>query len=135
MKIDAHQHFWQFNQQDYGWMGPEMKLLQADHLPQDLHPEIDSVGIAGTVAVQARQSLEETSWLLELAQGFSFIKGVVGWVDLRSPEVDKQLERFSKNPKFCGVRHVVHDEPDDDFMLGDDFQRGISLLANLWLDI
>ena len=67
MKIDAHQHFWQFNQQDYGWMGPEMKLLQADYLPQDLRSEIDSVGIAGTVAVQARQSLEETSWLLALA--------------------------------------------------------------------
>jgi len=128
MRIDAHQHFWQFNQQDYGWMGPEMKILQVNHLPQDLRPEIDSVGIAGTIAVQSRQSLKETSWLLTLAQEFSFIKGVVGWVDLRSPKVGEQLERFSKHPKLCGIRHVVHDEPDDNFILGDDFQRGISLL-------
>ena len=137
MKIDTHQHFWQYNQQDYGWMLPGMEILKKNHLPDDLGPLLQSIGFDGTVAVQARQILEETEWLLELADHHAIIKGVVGWVDLRSPELRAQLERFGPHPKLCGVRHVVHDELDDQFMLREEFMRGIKLLGdfNLTYDL
>jgi L-fuconolactonase len=128
-RIDTHQHFWRYNPYDYGWMLPGMEILQKDHLPNDLLPLLRAVGIDGTVAVQARQTLKETRWLVELADQYPFIKGVVGWVDLRSPQLREQLEQFSPHPKLCGVRHVVHDEPDDQFMLQEDFIRGIGMLA------
>lgn len=127
-KIDAHQHFWEYNPQDYGWIGPEMAILRKDHLPDDLAPLLKPVGIGGTVAVQARQILQETEWLLELADRHPLIWGVVGWVDLCGPELQPQLERFSANRKFCGVRHVVQDEPDDEFMLREDFLQGLGAL-------
>ncbi len=127
MRIDSHQHFWRYSTELYPWIQSDW-LIRRDFLPADLEPLINAVGIDGTIAVQARQSLEETSWLLELADQSPFIKGVVGWVDLCSPEVGQQLERFATHPKFVGVRHVVQDEPDDDFMLGQDFQRGIAAL-------
>jgi len=133
MRIDTHQHYWRYNPHDYGWMLPGMEILKKDHLPVDLLPLLKEVGIDGTVAVQARQTLEETRWLLDLADQYPFIKGVVGWVDLRSPELHEQLERFSSHPKLCGVRHVVHDEPDDRFMLREDFVRGIGMLADFGL--
>lgn len=133
MNIDAHQHFWRYDPQEYGWIGPEMALLRKDHLPDDLLPTLTSAGIDATVAVQARQTLEETRWLLELADQHDFIKGVVGWVDLRSPQLREQLERFSRHPKFRGVRHVVQDEPDDQFMLREDFIRGLKMLAGFGL--
>lgn len=129
MKIDAHQHFWRYNAQEYGWMGPGMEALKKDHLPDDLLPLLKAVGIDGTVAIQARQIPEETRWLLELAYRYPFIKGVVGWGDLRSPQLREQLERFASHPKLCGVRHVVQDEPDSQFMLREDFIRGLGMLA------
>lgn len=137
MKVDAHQHFWHYTLQEYGWINQDMAILQKDHLPADLAPVLESVGIEATVAVQARQTLEETQWLLELADQSPFIKGVVGWVDLRSPVLRQQLERFSLHPKFRGVRHVVQDEPDDQFVLREDFIRGLEMLAeyNLTYDI
>ena len=100
-----------------------------DHLPDDLLPLVQAVGIDGTVAVQVRQTLEETRWLLELADQYPFIKGVVGWVDLCSSDLREQLERFSAHPKLCGVRHKLENEPDDHFMLREDFCRGIGALA------
>ena len=133
MRIDAHQHFWHYSPQEYGWIGPDMAVLKQDRLPEDLAPLLAASGIDGTVAVQARQSLAETQWLLDLADQHSWIKGVVGWVDLRCPDLPAQLERFSAHPRFRGVRHVVQDEPDDRFMLGDDFQRGIGQLAEFGL--
>jgi L-fuconolactonase len=129
MKIDAHQHFWAYNANDYGWMGPGMEILKKNHLPNHLQPLLEKIGIDGTVAVQARQIIEETRWLLELARQYPFIKGVVGWVDLRSPQLDEQLTLFKAHPKFCGVRHVIHDEPDDAFLLRNNFIRGIGMLA------
>jgi L-fuconolactonase len=129
VKIDAHQHFWHYTPEEYGWIGPDMEVLKKDHLPADLAPLLESAGIAGTVAVQARQTLDETAWLLELADKYPFIKGVVGWVDLRSPELRGQLQRFCAHPRFCAVRHVVQDEPDDRFMLRADFVRGLGMLA------
>ena len=127
-RIDAHQHFWKYNPQDYGWIGPEMAVLKADHLPEDLAPLLSSAGIHGTVAVQARQTLEETAWLLELADRHPLIWGVVGWIDLCGPDLQSQLERFSAYPRFRGVRHVVQDEPDDEFMVRPDFVQGLGAL-------
>jgi L-fuconolactonase len=129
MNIDAHQHFWHYTPQEYGWMGPDMAILKKDHLPPHLAPLLEAAGIEGTVAVQARQTLQETRWLLELADHYPFIKGVVGWVDLCSLEVREQLERVGTHPKLRGVRHVVQDEPDDQFMLREDFVRGLGTLA------
>jgi len=128
MKIDTHQHFWKYNDRDYGWMGPGMEALKRDRLPADLAPLLKENGIDATVTVQARQCLEETEFLLQLADENSFIKAVVGWVDLPSPQLELQLERFSWHPKLRGVRHVIHDEPDDQFMMRDDFIHGIGKL-------
>jgi L-fuconolactonase len=133
MKVDAHQHFWIYNPREYGWMGSGMGILKRDYLPPDLAPLLKPAAIDGTVAVQARQCLEESHWLLELADQYPFIKAVVGWVDLCSPRVDEQLSIFARHAKFRGVRHIVHDEPDDQFMRREDFVRGIGRLANYGL--
>lgn len=137
MKIDAHQHFWKYNSNEYGWIDDSMGILRRDFLPDDLIVELEQIGFSGSIAVQARQTLEETRWLLTLADQNKFIKGVVGWVDLCSPVIEEQLEEFSKHSKLVGIRHVVQDEPDDQFMLRDDFLHGISLLKkyNLVYDI
>ena len=127
--IDAHQHFWRYDAQAYGWIGPDMALLKRDYMPADLRPLQQEMGIAGTVAVQARQTLEETYWLLQLADEHPFIRGVVGWADLRDPEVGMALERMRAHPRLCGIRHVVQDEPDDQFLLGDAFCQGVGRLA------
>ena len=128
MHIDAHQHFWIYRAEAYDWIDESMIPLRRDFLPGDLKPELHMAGFQGSIAVQARQSMEETRWLLELADGDPSIMGVVGWVDLRSPDVQSQLEAFSRNSKLVGVRHIVQSEPDDQFMLREDFLRGISLL-------
>jgi L-fuconolactonase len=128
MKIDSHQHFWKYNIRDHSWISPEMKVIKRDFLPADLQNELKKNGFDGSVAVQARQTTEETEWLLHLADHFSFIKGVVGWVDLRSNKLEKQLEAFSMHPRFVGVRHVIQDEPDDNFILSEVFQNGIRVL-------
>lgn len=129
MRIDAHQHFWSYNQDEYGWIADSMASLRHDFLPDDLKPELERNGFAGAVAVQARQTVEETRWLLELAAGAPFILGVVGWLDLRSPQVRSQLEVFAWNSKLVGVRHIVQSEPDDRFLLQADFLRGIAVLG------
>jgi len=129
MRIDAHQHFWNYSAAEYPWIGAGMERLACDHLPADLAPLAAAAGVGGTVAVQARQSLEESRFLLDLAAASPLIRGVVGWVDLRSDEVDRQLAELAPRPKFVGVRHVVQDEPDPRFLLGDAFMRGIGRLA------
>lgn len=129
MKIDAHQHFWEFDPVDYPWINDHMRVLKQSFLPDHLAAEQAKSGFVGSVTVQARQTLEETRWLLDLAAANDRILGVVGWVDLRSPDVKSQLARFASHQKFCGVRHVVQDEPDDRFMLAPDFLRGIEALA------
>ncbi len=129
MKVDAHQHFWRYNGDEYGWIGEDMAALRRDFLPADLEPLQRELGITGTVAVQARQTAEETRWLLRLAERHPFIRGVVGWVDLRDPEIDLELERLGQFQKLSGVRHVVQDEPDDRFLLQEDFLRGVGMLS------
>jgi len=137
MHIDSHQHFWKYDPREYGWIDESMKSLRRDFMPEDLEPDLRVNGFDGCIAVQARQTLEETRWLLELAGRYSFIRGVVGWVDLRSPEVRFQLQSLSGNPKLVGIRHIVQSEPDDRFLLQPDFLRGIAMLAefNLTCDI
>ena len=137
MYLDAHQHFWYYNPEEHVWMTEDMDVLKHDFLQDDLTPLLQGTGFDGTIVVQARQTLEETEWLLELSDRYEQIKGVVGWVDLRSPEISAQLEKYSKHPKLKGVRHVVHDEPDDHFMLLPEFQRGIAALKefNLTYDL
>lgn len=129
MRIDAHQHFWNYSASEYEWIGEDMPELKRDFLPRDLKQLLASEALDGSIAVQARQSLEETCWLLELAEQNGFIKGVVGWVDLCSTELPEQLERFARQPKLVGVRHVVQGEPDDEFMLRPEFRKGIARLA------
>jgi L-fuconolactonase len=128
MRIDAHQHFWIYQPREYGWIDDAMASLRRDFLPGDLKSELERSGFQGCVAVQVRQSLEETRWLLELAGQAPFILGVVGWIDLRSPEVRSELAQFAANPKLVGIRHIVQSEPDDDFLLQPEFLRGISML-------
>lgn len=107
--------------------------MQRDWLPGDLEKIQGPLGFGGSVAVQARQGLEESRWLLELADQHPLIRGVVGWVDLRSDRVEDQLVRFAAHPKFVGVRHVVQDEPDDRFLLGAEFVRGVRKLKEFGL--
>ncbi|MCP4608649.1 MAG: amidohydrolase family protein [Planctomycetes bacterium] len=128
MKIDTHQHFWKYSKEEYPWIGEGMELLAQARLPADLNPILKDNGIDGTIAVQARQVVEETEALLAMAEEYDFIRGVVGWIDLRSPNVEAQLERFKDRKKLVGVRHVVQDEPDEKFVLRDDFMRGIGKL-------
>ena len=128
MRIDAHQHFWMYNGREYGWINDSMAALRRDFLPADLKPELERSGFQGCVAVQARQTLGETQWLLELAEQAPFILGVVGWVDLRSPRLRFELESLADNSKLVGVRHIVQSEPDERFLLQPDFLRSIAML-------
>ncbi len=127
MHIDAHQHFWIYNQREYGWIDEPMASIRRDFLPAELKSQLEKNGFHGSVLVQVRQTLDETRWLLELAENNPFILGVVGWADLRSPRLRAELESFAGNPKLVGIRHIVQSEPDD-FLLQPDFLRGISIL-------
>ena len=126
--VDSHQHFWEYDEQQYSWIQPDWPIRRS-YLPADLKPLLRDTGFDGCVAVQARQSIEETRWLLGLAEQNRFVAGVVGWVDLRSPDVGEQLLDIS-HPKLVGVRHVAQDEPDDRFLVGKEFVRGIGRLKD-----
>lgn len=125
MKIDSHQHFWKYSAREYPWIGPGMERLARDYLPTDLVGPSKAAGIGGTVAVQARQTEEETRWLLALSEAHPLVRGVVGWVDLTGPGVAESLAHFAAHDRFVGVRHVVQDEPDPRFLLGEAFVRGL----------
>jgi len=127
MTVDSHQHFWSYDEREYPWI-PKGTPLHRDWLPEDLAALERPLGIEGSISVQARQTVEESRWLLTLADHDPRIKGVVGWVDLRSPHIDEQLAELCHHPRFRGVRHVVQDETDERFMQGADFRRGIRAL-------
>lgn len=129
-RIDAHQHFWRYSPEQYAWITPELGVLRRDFLPDDLAPLLRDRGFGACVAVQARQDLEETRWLLELTDSAPWIAGVVGWVDLRSPQAAEQLAELAAHPRLVGIRHVVQDEPDDRFLDSAEFRRGVGELAN-----
>lgn len=127
MRIDSHQHFWKYDPVKYSWIEDHMRVLRRNFLPNDLKPILEKQGFGGCVAVQADQSEEETTFLLSLAENNDFIKGVVGWVDLKAEDAKNRIQHFSSFKKLKGMRHIVQSEPDD-FMLGTEFQRGISYL-------
>jgi L-fuconolactonase len=126
--IDAHQHFWRYNPTEFGWIGDSMSAIRRDFLPDDLRAGAKAAGVDGVVSVQARQTVEETLWLLDLAEEDELIRGVVGWMPLDSADLSKELEKVAHRRKLRGVRHVLQDEADNQYMLGEDFGRGISLL-------
>ena len=128
--IDAHQHFWQLSRPfRYEWLdAPALAEIRRDYLPEDLAPLIRAEGVDRTIFVQTQHDVEENRWVLRLAEEHPFIAGVVGWVDLASPACETQLVEFRQDPKFVGARHVVHDEPDDEFLARDDVLRGLKVL-------
>jgi L-fuconolactonase len=129
MRIDAHQHFWRYAPETHGWITDDMAKIRRDFLPADLEPELAANEVRGTVAVQAEQSERETDSLLGLAECTRTILGVVGWFDLRARDVCERLEHYSQFQSLVGFRHVVQAEPDDRFLLRDDFLRGIAHLG------
>jgi L-fuconolactonase len=126
MRIDAHQHFWRYDAAEYEWIDESMAALRRDFLPDDLRREMRGAGFDASVAVQARQSLDETRWLLAQADEYPFIAGVVGWIDLQSDAVEAEIEAI-RHPKLVGVRHIVQAE-DDGFLARPAFRRGIRTL-------
>ncbi len=126
--IDAHQHFWHYDAAEYGWIDDKMASLRRNFLPSDLSSEITQAGVAGVISVQARQTLEETNWLLDLAAENSFIRGVVGWAPIAEGSFAKLLEELAGNPQLVGLRHVVQAEPDG-FLAGAAFNEGIGRLT------
>lgn len=128
MIIDAHHHYWQYNPVEYDWIDDSMKVIRTDFLPDKLAPTIQEAGIDGVVSVQARQLVKETDWLLGMALQNKFMKGVVGWLPLIEADIESYLEKYSGEKLLKGLRHVIQGEPDQEFILRSDFNRGISLM-------
>jgi L-fuconolactonase len=127
-KIDAHHHLWRYSAAEYGWIDDRMGTLRRDFLPANLMKELHAAEIAGAVTVQARQSLEETEWLLSLAGTSPFLRGVVGWAPIASDRFPADLDRLCSRNKLKGLRHPIQDEPDADYIDRPDFNRGIGAL-------
>ena len=137
MIIDTHHHFWNYNPIDFNWINDDMATIRKNFSPIELKETISETEVSGVISVQARQKLEETDWLLKMSVENDFIKGVVGWVPLASDNIHPILEKYSVETLLKGVRHVVQGEPDPEFILGKNFNKGISLLKsyNLVYDI
>jgi L-fuconolactonase len=129
LRIDAHQHFWSYTPAEFGWIDSSMEVLDRDFLPEHLIPEIEQSGLDGAVSVQARESLAETRWLLNLADANPFIRAVVGWVPLTVPDVADTIGDLLTLGPLHGIRHVLQGESDDRYMLREDFNRGVSALC------
>jgi L-fuconolactonase len=128
--IDAHQHLWSYQSSEYAWISEKMSVLARDYLPEQLRVEMKKATVDGTVVVQARQTVSETEWLLSLARNSTILRGVVGWAPISSETFPQELERLRQEKKLKGLRHVIQDEPDDNFILRSDFNRGISAMAS-----
>lgn len=126
--IDAHHHLWTFDQARLPWIGEGMAVLRRDYLAPDLEAVLAGTGVERTILVHAQQRVDETTWMLEVARTSPRIAGVVGWVPLTGRDVDDTLGPLAADPRLRGVRHIVHDEPDDDYLLRDDFNRGVARL-------
>ncbi|MEV0591639.1 amidohydrolase family protein [Nonomuraea cavernae] len=134
MIVDAHQHFWNLETGSYPWLTPEAGVLYRTYRPEDLAPELAAAGVEATVLVQAADSYQETDSMLALADAHDFIAGVVGWVPLTRPdETGEALERYRGHPRFSGVRHLIHDEPDPDWVVQDTVLESLGLLAEAGL--
>lgn len=127
MKIDSHQHFWEYDPVRDEWIDNSMEILKKDFMPQDLEPHLFDTGFDGCITIQADQSERETQFLLKLADQFDFIKGVVGWVDLKSSKLKQRLVYFDQFKKLKGFRHILQGEPAGT-MLDDRFINGINAL-------
>ena len=130
LRIDAHHHLWNLREPfDYCWLdNPDLAAIRRDFLPANLAPLLQSAGIDKTVVVQTQHRLAENDWALGLADEHPWIAGVVGWLDLASPDCESQLLEARRHPKFVGVRHVTQDEPDDDFIVSEPVLRGLEVL-------
>jgi L-fuconolactonase len=128
VNLDAHQHFWRYDPARHSWITPEMGVLRRDWLPEHLRPELRAAGIDATIAVQADSSEQETHFLLDLAESNSEVAGVVGWVDLTADNIRDRLEYFAQFKKLKGFRHVAQSEPDNCFLVREDFLRGVARL-------
>ncbi len=127
--IDAHQHFWELGRFDYDWLNSEpLKPIRRTYLPDDLKPHLDACGVYKSIFVQTQHNVEENRWVLAFCEAHDFLAGMVGWVDLAGADCESQLEEFASHPKFVGIRHVTHDEPDDDFIVREDVLGGLRLL-------
>lgn len=127
--IDSHHHFWDVKRDSHAWLSADaLKPINRSFLPEDLKPLIQGVGVDATIFVQVQHTLEENRWVLKLAEDNPFIAGMVGWVDLASPDVESQVLEFAPHPKFVGVRHITHNEPDDDFIVRPEILRGLKVL-------
>ena len=127
--IDAHHHLWRYSKEEYDWIGLGMEAIARDFLPAHLQTELAACGVKASVVVQARQTLEETNWLLDLAANSPCIHGVVGWAPIASADFPRALERLKERRKLKGLRHIIQAEPDDEFILREDFNAGIRALA------
>ena len=126
MRIDAHQHYWKLERGDYGWLTPALGILYRDYLPADLKPHLEREGIDRTVVVQAAPTVAETEFLLDLAESEPSIAGVVGWLDMEAADFEATLDRLRARPKFCGIRPMIQDIADDDWMLRPAVQRAFA---------
>jgi L-fuconolactonase len=131
--VDSHQHFWRYDAREYDWIDDDLAAIRRDFLPADLAREIAASGVDAVVSVQARQTLDETRWLLELAGANGFVAGVVGWVPLVAPSVADTLAELAASHKLCAVRHVLQGEADPEYAARPDFNRGIACLRGLGL--
>lgn len=129
LRVDSHHHLWNYSAAEYSWISDEMTVLRRDFSGDDLQEVLARTGLNASVAVQARQSIEETDWLLQQAAATPTIRGVVGWAPLRDPDVLKSCEAWADARLLKGLRHVVQDEPDDEFLLGSEFHRGVECLS------
>ena len=129
-RIDAHHHLWRYSAEEYGWIDEEMAALRRDFLPSDLKAAMAPAGIDGTIAVQARQSLDETRWLLDLADATDAIRGVVGWAPIAGEDFPGVMEEFDGRAKLKGLRHVIQDERDPHYILREDFNSGIRAMVD-----
>lgn len=127
-RIDAHVHLWRYSASEFGWLDESLGALRRDFLPADLMRELEASGIDGVIAVQARQTMEETRWLLRLADECAAIRGVVGWAPIAGEEFPGVMEEFEDRPKLKGLRHVIQDEKDENYILREDFNSGIRTL-------
>jgi len=134
MRIDAHQHFWRLDRGDYGWLTPELSPIYRDFSVEDLKPHLAAAGIAGTVLVQAAPTEAETGFLLEEAdKSGGLIKGVVGWIDFETPDSHRRLERLARHPLLRGVRPMIHDIPDPNWMLRPGLEPAFRAIIDLGL--
>lgn len=128
MIIDSHQHFWQLDRGDYGWLTPDLAPLYRDYLPDDLAPLLQEAGVDGTIVVQAAATVAETEFMLSLADRHDWILGVVGWVDFESPEAAATIARLAAHPKLVGLRPMIQDIPEDDWMLREALRPGLAAM-------